>query len=64
VLEALRAPEATGVALTTRETDRAAAHIWGFEGILAENPEITVPEWRDGRRSGIVTHRPYFRKAM
>ena len=36
---------------------RAAARIWGFEGILAENPEITVPEWRDGRRTSIVTHR-------
>jgi len=36
---------------------RAAARIWGFEGILAEDPEITVPPWRDGSRAGILTHR-------
>jgi len=36
---------------------RAAARIWGFEGILAEDPEITVPRWRDGCRARILTHR-------
>lgn len=36
---------------------RAGARIWGFEGILAPDPEITVPTTRDGRRAGILTHR-------
>lgn len=35
----------------------AAARMWGFEGILAPDPEITVPAARHGRRAGIRTHR-------
>jgi hypothetical protein len=36
---------------------RAAARLWGLEGILAREPEVTVPPGRNGKRSGIVTHR-------
>lgn len=35
----------------------AAARLWEFEGILAPDPEITVPVLRHGRRAGIPTHR-------
>lgn len=36
---------------------RAAAKLWGLEGILANDCEVTVPPGRSGRVPGIVTHR-------
>lgn len=36
---------------------RAAAKLWGLEGIVAEDCEVTLPPGRSGRFPGIVTHR-------
>jgi hypothetical protein len=36
---------------------RAAARLLGLAGVNADDPEVTVPRWRDGRRAEIITHR-------
>jgi hypothetical protein len=36
---------------------RAAARLLGLGGIKADDPEVTLPRWRDGRRAGIITYR-------
>jgi len=36
---------------------RSAAVLWGLEGILAKECEVTVPHGRSGRFGGILTHR-------
>jgi hypothetical protein len=36
---------------------RAAGRLLGLDNVTAEDPEVTLPRWRDGRRSQIITHR-------